>query len=131
MSAVRLDRAQLGLQMYTLRSLTAKDMLGTLRAVAALGYAAVEFAGFGETPVRVLRETLDELGLRALGAHVQYDAFKTNLQGVCADLLTLGCEYAIVPILPPEMRADPRTARELPALLEEWGSTCREAGLRF
>src|ERR1700730_8929892 len=110
MNAVQLDGAQLGLQLYTLRSLTATDMLGTLRRIAELGYATVEFAGFGETPVRVLRETLDALGLRAVGAHVQYDTFKSDLQGVCRDLVTLGCEYAIVPIIPPQMRADPRTA---------------------
>src|ERR1700730_11641648 len=131
MNAVQLDGAQLGLQLYTLRSLTATDMLGTLRQVAQLGYAAVEFAGFGDTPVRVLRDTLDGLGLRALGAHVPYDRFANSVQGVCDDLLVLGCEYAIVPIIPNEMRADPRAAAELPAQLDTWGATCRASGLRF
>jgi sugar phosphate isomerase/epimerase len=126
-----MNRAQLGLQLYTVRSLTARDMLGTLRQVAQLGFGAVEFAGFGETPVRVLRETLDDLGLRALGAHVQYGTFVKGVEGVCNDLRTLGCEYAIVPAIPQEMRADTRTAGELPALLEEWGKACRESGLRF
>jgi sugar phosphate isomerase/epimerase len=126
-----MNRAQLGLQLYTVRSLTARDMLGTLRQVAQLGFGAVEFAGFGETPVRVLRETLDDLGLRALGAHVQYATFVNGVQGVCDDLRTLGCEYAIVPAIPQEMRAAPRTADELPALLEEWGKVCRQSGLRF
>jgi sugar phosphate isomerase/epimerase len=130
-NAVHLARAQLGLQLYTLRSLTASDMLGTLRQVAGLGYAAVEFSGLGETPVRVLREALDGLGLRALGAHVQYAAFASSLQSVCDDLLVLGCEYAIVPSIPAEMRADPRTMRELPAQLETWAATCRDVGLRF
>jgi sugar phosphate isomerase/epimerase len=126
-----MDRAQLGLQLYTVRSLTASDMLGTLRQVAELGFKAVEFAGLGDTPVRVLRQTLDDLGLRALGAHVQYSAFATGLQGVCEDLRALGCEYAIVPAIPQEMRADVRTAAELPAQLEAWGKACRQSGLRF
>ncbi len=117
--------------MYTVRSLTASDMLGTLRRVAELGFGAVEFAGFGDTPVPKLRETLDELGLRALGAHVQYGTFAGGLQGVCDDLRVLGCEYAIVPSIPDRMRADPGTARALPAQLEEWGAACRQSGLRF
>jgi sugar phosphate isomerase/epimerase len=126
-----MDRAQLGLQLYTVRALTATDMTGTLRRVAELGFGAVEFAGFGDTPARVLRETLDELNLRALGAHVPYGAFASRLQGTIDDLLTIGCEYAIVPSIPQEMRADLRTASELPARFEEWGKACRESGLRF
>jgi sugar phosphate isomerase/epimerase len=126
-----LDKTQLGLQMYTVRSLTATDMLGTLRRVADPGFGAVEFAGFGNTPVRDLRQALDDLGLRALGAHVQYDTFASGLQGVCDDLLVLGCEYAILPAIPQAMRADPRTRERLPAELDRWGAVCRRAGLRF
>jgi sugar phosphate isomerase/epimerase len=126
-----MDKTQLGLQLYTVRSLTAGDMLGTLRRVAELGFGSVEFAGFGGVPVRQLRDTLDALGLRALGAHVQYTTFVSGIQAVCDDLRVLGCEYAIVPSIPQEMRSDPRTALELPQLLNAWGAACLEAGLRF
>ncbi len=126
-----MDKRQLGLQMYTVRSLTSSDMLGTLRRVAELGFGAVEFAGFGNVPVRELRKTLDELGLRALGAHVQYGAFAGGLQGVCEDLLVLGCEYAIVPSIPEGMRTDSHTAVALPKQLEAWGTVCQKSGLRF
>ncbi|MGI9148443.1 MAG: sugar phosphate isomerase/epimerase family protein [Chloroflexota bacterium] len=125
------DKRQLGLQLYTVRSLTASDMLGTLRRVAELGFGAVEFAGFGDTPVHTLRETLDELGLRALGAHVQYGTFVNGVESVCEDLRVLGCEYAVVPSIPQAIRADPRTARDLPSQLEAWGTVCRQASLRF
>jgi sugar phosphate isomerase/epimerase len=117
--------------MYTVRSLTSSDMLGTLRRVAELGFGSVEFAGFGNIPVPALRATLDELGLRALGAHVQYATFVSGVQALCDDLRVLGCEYAIVPSIPQEMRADPGTARALPAQLEEWGRVCQQSGLRF
>jgi sugar phosphate isomerase/epimerase len=91
----------------------------------------VEFAGFGNIPVRDLRTTLDALGLRALGAHVQYGTFASGVQDLCDDLRVLGCEYAIVPSIPQEMRADPRTVQQLPVQLEQWGAVCRAAGLRF
>ena len=35
------------IQLYTLRDLTAKDMPGTLRKVADIGYKTVELAGYG------------------------------------------------------------------------------------
>src|ERR1700738_553921 len=126
-----MDKTQLGLQMYTVRSLTAGDMLGTLRRVAELGFGSVEFAGFGGVPVRQLRETLDALGLRALGAHVQYTTFASGLQEVTDDLGVLGCEYAIVPSIPNDMRVDPRALDELPAQLNAWGTVCKQSGLRF
>jgi sugar phosphate isomerase/epimerase len=106
-------------------------MLGTLAQVAQMGLAAVEFAGFAETPVTVLRAALDKLHLRAAGAHVPYAAFDTDLQRVCEDLVALGCEYAIVPSIPPAIRDGARTLDTLPRLLEQWARVCQDAGLRF
>jgi len=61
---------QISLQLYTLREHTARDMPGTLRRLAKIGYAAVELAGFGGLSPQELRRTLDDLGLCASGAHV-------------------------------------------------------------
>ncbi|TME91935.1 MAG: sugar phosphate isomerase/epimerase [Chloroflexi bacterium] len=126
-----MDKSQFGVQLYTLRSITATDMLGTLGRAAEAGYGAVEFAGFGGVPVSTLRARLDELNLRAAGAHVQYTEFDSDVKRVCEDVLTLGGEYAIVPAIPRDMRTDPSTARELPARLEQWAKACHNAGLRF
>ena len=41
---------QIAVQLYTLRELTAKDLPGTLRAVSAAGYRAVEVAGLRLDP---------------------------------------------------------------------------------
>ena len=35
-----------GLQMYSVRDFTEKDLLGTLKKVAEIGYKYIEFAGF-------------------------------------------------------------------------------------
>lgn len=42
-----MTEGQIALQLYTVRDLTARDMLGTLRTVAGIGYKALEFAGYG------------------------------------------------------------------------------------
>ena len=47
-----------GLQMYTLRQLTDKQMAKTLEQVAQMGYTGVELAGFGDlTPCRRCAKT--------------------------------------------------------------------------
>ena len=58
------------LQLYTLRDQTEKDFLGTNRKVAEMGYTAVEFAGYYNTPASELKAVLDELKLEAPSAHV-------------------------------------------------------------
>ena len=45
-----MDTQQIALQLYTVRDHTQRDMLGTLHAVAQIGYRAVEFAGYGGVP---------------------------------------------------------------------------------
>ncbi|OYV73350.1 MAG: hypothetical protein B7Z72_02730 [Gemmatimonadetes bacterium 21-71-4] len=55
----------IGLQLYTVRTEMAKDVEGTLAAVAAIGYREVELAGlFGRSPTDV-RAMLDRHGLAA------------------------------------------------------------------
>jgi len=61
---------QIALQLYTVREHTAGDMPGTLRRLAEMGYPAVEFAGYGGLSPEDLRTLLDDLGMRAAGAHV-------------------------------------------------------------
>src|SRR2546428_12633426 len=123
-----MDKSQFGVQLYTLRSLTATDMLGTLGRVAEAGYGAVEFAGFGGVPISTLRARLDELNLRAAGAHVQYTEFDSDVKRVCEDVLTLGGEYANVPPIPRDMRTNPTTARELPSRPAQSANASRNAG---
>jgi sugar phosphate isomerase/epimerase len=122
---------QIALQMYTLRSHTAQDMAGTLRQVAAMGYPAVELAGYGGLSVAELGAVLRETGLRAMGAHVGFTQFESRAAEVIAELRTLGCEYAVIPSMPIEYREDADKARRAVEQFNDWGALCRDAGLRF
>lgn len=122
---------QIALQLYTVRDRTAQDFVGTLRQLAAYGYKAVELAGFGGLEAKDLRVVLDDLGLRAMGAHVGFAQFETRAEEVLADLKALGCDYAIVPSLPAEYRADEALLRQATAAFNRWGAAARSAGLRF
>ena len=121
---------RIALQLYTLRQQAAADFPATLREVAAAGYEHVEFAGCGDMAVADLRNLIDDLGLRAVSAHVPFVRFDEDVQSVVAELETLGCRYAVAPSIP----QDHRGLDSIPALCERfnrWGAACREAGLRF
>lgn len=118
----------IALQMYTLRDQTAADFLGTLRQVADIGYPAVELAGYGNLSVADLRAALDEHGLKAVSAHIPITAFETRRDEALAEAVTLGCNYVVVPFLPPERR-DAAHAPGIVALLNETGAAAQAAGL--
>ena len=60
---------KVGLQLYSLRDAMAEDFTGTIERVARMGYAGVEFAGYGGLAPRALRQLLDDNGLACYGTH--------------------------------------------------------------
>jgi len=66
--------ARVGLMLYTVREDCDRDLEGTLREVAEIGYEGVElFDLHGHAPEQV-RAWLDELGLAVCGRHISLDA---------------------------------------------------------
>jgi sugar phosphate isomerase/epimerase len=122
---------QISLQLYTVREETASDMAGTLRRISEIGYPAIEFAGYGDLSPEDLKTVLDDLGLRASGAHVPFDSWETDPEAVITDMYTLDCVHAILPIAPPEYRSDEAEVANLAASLNRWGELCRQAGVTF
>lgn len=126
-----MNRDQIALQLYTVREFTAQDMLDTLRVLAQQGYRAFEFAGLGGVPAKTIRATLDEHQLRAIGAHVSLSLLATQPERALAELQTLGCDYAVVPSVPPEQRDSSDQIRVLAAQLNRLGELCQSHGLRL
>lgn len=124
-------KEQIGLQLYTVRQHTAQDMIGTLRQLAEMGYRAVELAGYGNSQPAEIRAALDEHGIKALGAHVQFAAFESDPGKVFADMHTLGCEFAVIPMLRKEQRETADQARGLVDTFNRWGELCKAEGLQF
>jgi sugar phosphate isomerase/epimerase len=66
-------RLPVGIELYSVRDELAKDLMGTVRAVAALGYEVVEFYSpyFAWTPAYAtdVRKLLDELNIKCLSTH--------------------------------------------------------------
>lgn len=118
------------LQLYTVRDETARDFAGTVRRVAAMGYTAVEFAGYGGLSAQEMAALLKETGLRAASTHLGLSLLEKDLDGEIAYCREIGCAYLVLPWLPTDMRT-PETFSALAPRLNEWGRRCREQGITF
>jgi sugar phosphate isomerase/epimerase len=94
-------RAPIGLQLYSVRSECARDLPGTIEAVAKMGYKGVEFAGYYDRTAKQLRKMLDDNGLKCCGTHTAMDTLLgDNLAKTIEFNKILGNKYLIVPGLP-------------------------------
>jgi len=99
-------RAPIGLQLYSVREDCKKDLLGTIAAVAKMGYKGVEFAGYYDRSAKQLRKMLNDNGLVCCGTHTGLDTLLgDNLTRTIEFNRTLGNKYLIVPGLPEKYRA--------------------------
>ncbi|WP_219834941.1 sugar phosphate isomerase/epimerase [Paenibacillus sp. R14(2021)] len=125
-----------GLQLYTLRDQTEKDFRGTIRKVAEMGYKAVEFAGYFNTPAEELKALLDELGLEAPSAHValnfgEPDKIKKDLAKQIEYAKELGLKYIVTPWAPLPENPTEEDVSKLAVILEAAGKQVKEAGLIY
>jgi sugar phosphate isomerase/epimerase len=125
-----MKREQIGVQLYTLREMAAKDFDATLGSVAKMGYAGVEFAGFHGHSAKDVRAMLDKYGLKAFAAHISIDQFDGDIDGVISDLQTVGATWGIVPYVSPEDRS-PDFFTALGEKMNGYGSRFADAGLRL
>jgi sugar phosphate isomerase/epimerase len=91
----------IGVQLYSVRDDFAKDPYGTLKAVAAMGYSGVEFAGPPAQSGALLRAMLDDVGLVCCGWHTPFEmVLDDRLAATIALNKTVGNRRVIVPGLP-------------------------------
>ncbi len=97
----------LGVQLYSVRTECEKDLPGTLKTIANIGYDGVEFAGFYGYEAADLKQLLDENRLRCCGSHTQLaDLTPEKFDATVEFNKTIGNKYIIVPWLSEELRSD-------------------------
>ena len=95
------NKIPFGLQLYSVRNECAKDLVGTVTAVAKMGYKAVEFAGYHGRDAATLRRLLDDTGLKCCGTHIALDTLLGDkLEKTIEFNQTIGNKFLIVPSLP-------------------------------
>ncbi len=122
---------KVALQLYTVREELRKDFLGTLRAVARIGYPAVQFAGYGGLAAVKLRDALARLGLAAAGSHVGFEALESHPDQEIAYCLELGTRDVVIPAIPSGWRGGKDDYHRFAEALNRIGARCRELGARL
>jgi sugar phosphate isomerase/epimerase len=118
------------LQLYTVREDAARDFVGTLDQVAAIGYAGVELAGYGPLTPPEFRAKLDALSLTVAGSHVALTRLENELGTVIAECQMLQCPTVVCPVLPAERRSE-EGFRKLATSLNGIGSAVKASGLNL
>ena len=97
--------AQMGLELYTVRDLIAKDYEGVLEKVAQIGYKEIEPAeGYNHMSPQAFRQMLDRLGLRMPSTHSGITAGDdAAVEKELAGFQIMGIEYTSL--------SEPRPAR--------------------
>lgn len=90
-----------GLELYSVRDELAKDLPGTVRAVAKMGYEVVEFYSpyYSWTPeyAKTVRTLLDDLGVKCLSTHNSSTAFTQEGIDKAIELnKILGAKYIVM-----------------------------------
>lgn len=124
----RVPRGKIGIQLYSLRDRMQADFEGTLAAVAGIGYAEVEFAGFYGRSAQQVRKTIDDLGLRAPSSHEDLlSGDRTRNQRTLENAATLGERWIIHPYYKGATLDDYRAQAEK---LNEVGELARSYGIK-
>lgn len=122
----------IGLQLYTIRELFAKDPVATLETVARIGYREVEFGGGGYETMdhAMLRKAMDRLGLRAPSVHVGYDALLQRFDATVAMAKSLGADTLVVPYMNDEHRSEAAWATAM-TTFNRFAADLKKLGLGF
>jgi sugar phosphate isomerase/epimerase len=121
----------IGLQLYSVRDACAKDLPGTLDAVAKMGYQGVEFAGYYDRKAEELRKMLDDRKLKCCGTHTALSTLTGDALKPTAEFnQILGNKFLIVPSLPAENMASIAALMDTAKLLTDLAEKAKDLGMR-
>ena len=131
----------IGIQLWTVNEPLKRDAAGTLRKLAQIGFKEVETAGLVGLTAQRFRGLLDDAGLAAVSAHLNFDP--DSLEATFAEAHALGASFAASSSLHETvgkfMSTKPawksgmslEEARRTAEVANRIGEAARRAGLKF
>lgn len=125
-----------GLQLYTLRDLVAKDLEGTLRQVAKIGYKELELFGykdgtyFGKS-TKEFRSMLDGMGLKTPSGHFVLTQLQKDWDKTIDHAKEMGQSYMVCAYLFPQERTKLDDYKRYVDVFNKAGEACKKAGIQF
>lgn len=140
--ASRAPKADVGIQLFTVRDSLMKDQKNVLAQVAKAGYTQVEPFGFNKNngyfgmSTKELKTVLDDNGLKAPSGHYDINSYFTSgaiddlnacIQA-CHDLET---EFLTIPSLPEEAKKDPDSCKRTAETMTKVAEILKNEGLKL
>ncbi len=123
---------QIGLQLYSLRDSFAKDVLGTLKKIQALGIKEVEIAGIKDQKPEAFAKLLSDHGQHAYSGHWPFERLEKDPAGVAAEAKAMGCTHVACAWVPHANAAFTEAdARKAIAVFNQAGEVLQKEGLSF
>ena len=128
----RIERIErIGLQLYTVRRALAKDLEGTIAAVAAAGVHELEFAGYYNKTPAWWRTLMGRHRLTAPAAHIALPRTDAEWAPHFATAKAMEHNWVIVPWLAPEARKTADDWKRTADRLNSGALMAERAGLNF
>lgn len=122
---------EIGLQLYTVREDVSRDFEGTARAVAQMGYPAIEMGGALGEPNPALRQLLDATGLSVAGLGYTLEQAESQPDAIADYCHALNCRYAITYWIDESMRRTQSDWLRLAERFERAGEQLAQRGIRY
>ena len=99
---------ELGAQLYTVRDFgqNEKDIRRTLKKVAEIGYKEVQISGFKRLDAHVVKEILDENGLKCVLTHNDENLILNETEKLIEYHNIIGCDYIGLGGMPSRYRTE-------------------------
>jgi sugar phosphate isomerase/epimerase len=118
--------------MWSLRDQVKADLPAALDLVKSYGITEIETAGTGNLSTADFLKQLDARGLKAIGAHMGYEALEKDLPGSIQTAKTLGVKYVVTPWIPHGKEGlTAEAAHKAAANFDKWGAAFRAEGITY
>lgn len=92
-----MNKFKIGLQLYSVRDEMEKDVEGTLKKVADMGYECVEFAGYFGYSAKDLKALCEKYNLEPISVHQGYGDITEKTEETVSYVKELGVKYYAIP----------------------------------
>jgi sugar phosphate isomerase/epimerase len=131
--------AGIGLQLYTIRDAMDKDVPGSLKKVAAMGYKYLELAKYENRKVYGMepgefRKLVSDLGMEILSSHTQVEGkgdVSEYAKKIAEDHAKLGAKYCVQPFVAEESRKTVASYQKMVADWNKVGEITKASGIQF
>lgn len=125
------SKAGFALQLYTMRDPAKKDLEGTLKRCADMGWKYVQWSGMPSLPADKIRAALDAAGLKCIACHTGMESFEKDFDKEVAFWKTVGTKDVAPGGMMNDCRKDLEAWIKGCKRLDAIGAKLRAAGMRL